>query len=67
MEGKNKKIVVYYVPSVGQEPDVYETTGRAGYHIHSDENGAVIGYRIYADELTVLIPAANVKKIEAIL
>jgi len=59
---KMKRIVVHFLPSIGLEPEVYETPGKAGYHIHSDENGP-IGYRVYTDSQTVLFPAKNVLKI----
>lgn len=62
MDEKKKSIVVHFLPALGLEPDKHETMGKAGYHIHSDENGA-IGYRIYTDTTTILYPFRNVLKI----
>ena len=63
-ESRLKRIVVYYLPSLHIPPDTFETAGRAGYHIHADEQG-VIGYRIWFDQTTVLIPRDHVQKIVA--
>jgi hypothetical protein len=62
--GKTKRITVHYLPKTELPREVYETAGKAGYHVHEGESGNPIGYRIYVDNLTYLIPAANVHKIE---
>lgn len=61
---KRKSITVFYLPATGLQPEKFETTGKAGYYIHSDDNGTPIGYRIYTDTITQLIPRENVHRIE---
>lgn len=64
LEGKTRVITVIWKPELGLEPLVLKTTGKAGYHIHGDADFGIIGYRIYADSITHLIPAANVLRVE---
>ncbi len=63
-----RSITIMYLP-VTELPD--ETLSvpfgvKAGYYIHSDENGA-IGYRIFVGEQTTLVPKENVHKIITVL
>lgn len=60
---KNKTITIHYLPETGLAPETLETTGKAGYHVHSDPEGKPIGYRLYVDSQTVLVPAQIVHKI----
>jgi len=60
---KEKKIEIFYMPHMNVENDVLQSTGRVGYYIHSNEDG-VIGYRLFMDSLTTLVPTGNVWKIE---
>jgi hypothetical protein len=61
---RSKTITITFIPSVGVEPKVYTTDGRAGYHVHSDESGGVLGYRLYVDNKTILVPSIQVLLIE---
>lgn len=60
---RKKRITVFYLPQVGAENAVYETTGKAGYRVHSDDNGA-LGYLLYVDNQTILVPSEHVLRIE---
>lgn len=68
---KERSITVFYRPEKGAETGEVEKVtlkpgDKAGYFIHSDENG-ILGYRYFINEKTVLIPQIIVKKIEVIL
>lgn len=64
---KVKTLIIHYVPALGLPPETLESVpgGRAGYHIHSDENGNPAGYRLYVDRTTILVPLCQVQKIVA--
>lgn len=60
-----KRITVHFLPALNLPSDVFETSGKAGYQIHSDERaGGIAGYRVYTDSKTTIYPLAVVLKIE---
>jgi len=65
---KERSITVFYLPSLGVTDEKHEVKAgdKAGYFIHSDDNG-VIGYRFFINEKTVIVPKEVVLKIEVIL
>lgn len=66
---KERSITVFYLPSLGVANEKYELKSgdKAGYFVHSNENGNIIGYRFFINEKTVIVPKEVVLKIEAIL
>lgn len=62
-----RRITVYFLPALNLPEDVFETSGKAGYQIHSDERTkAIAGYRVYTDKKTAIYPASVVLKIETL-
>lgn len=67
-EGKVKRVVIHYRKELDTPDRVLESVpgGKAGYYIHTDEQtGKSVGYRVYADNLTVLVPFTSVIDIDA--
>lgn len=58
------RITVFYLPSLKIPPETFETTGRAGYRVHADGKN-VLGFRIWCDGKTTVIPKDHVQKIVA--
>ena len=65
---KQRSITVFYLPKLEAKDEKYDVQpgDKAGYFIHSDENG-VIGYRFFINEKTVIVPKEVVLRMEVIL
>lgn len=66
MPDNKKRIIVHYLPKLEAADLVLESDTNAGYAINSNEDG-ILGYRVWADKLTVLIPREHVLRIEMVL
>jgi hypothetical protein len=66
---KERSITVFYLPLLGAKDEKHEVKpgDKAGYFIHSNEQGQIIGYRFFINEKTVIVPKEVVLKIEVIL
>jgi hypothetical protein len=63
MPQTNKRITVVYLPKLEAPDLVLESDTNAGYAINSNEDG-ILGYRVWADKRTVLIPRDHVLRID---
>lgn len=67
---KERSITVFYRPGespVETEKYTVNPGDKAGYFVHSNDIGNIIGYRFFINEKTVIIPQSVVWKIEVVL
>lgn len=63
MDEKERFIEIFYLPNTKLPNEVIKVVGKAGYAVHEGQHGA-IGYRLFSDGKTILIPKEIVHKIE---